>query len=437
MTVRVRWWGLAFLALGAAAAVAALVHVPRPEAAGGVPTSRVTRGTIRLDVRSTGELRTARMATMVAPPTGGTLRLVHLVPTGGELRAGDVVMEFDPTQQQYALDQARSQLAEADQELIKMRADVEVQAAQDQVNLLTARFDVRRAELDTRTPAHLISGVDAKKRALALEEAQRRLAQIEEDVRSRATTSQAALAVVEEKRTKARLAADRARQTIDSLVVRAPLDGLVVAKENRDVTNVFFSGMTLPMYREGDSVFAGRAVADVFATGEMLVRIKVNEQERSNVAVGQRATVVCDMMPGLEFAARVASTAGMATRAGMFDGAIGPLRQFDVSLAIDTPDRRLRPGTSVRVVIAGEEIRDALSVPRQALFQRNGKLMVYVRADRGFQPREVKVTHRTESRVVCEGVAEGTEVALADPEAGAAGSSSAPAAQVPASGGPR
>lgn len=155
------------------------------------------------------------------------------------------------------------------------------------------------------------------------------------------------------------------------------------------------------------------------------------------MAVGQRATVVCDMMPGLEFAARVASTAGMATRAGMFDGAIGPLRQFDVSLAIDTPDRRLRPGTSVRVVIAGEEIRDALSVPRQALFQRNGKLMVDVRADRGFQPREVKVTHRTESRVVCEGVAEGTEVALADPEAGAAGSSSAPAAQVPASGGPR
>ncbi len=69
---------------------------------------------------------------------------------GGAVKAGDVVMEFDPADQQYALEQARTDLAEAEQEIVKMKADREVQIAQDAVDLMTARFDVRRAELDAR-----------------------------------------------------------------------------------------------------------------------------------------------------------------------------------------------------------------------------------------------------------------------------------------------
>ena len=84
-----------------------------------------------------------------------------------------------------------------------MKADGAVQKAQDDVALLTASFDVRRAELDA--PATSSSrAIDAKKNVLSLEEARRRLAQLEEDVKSRAATSQASLAVVEEKRHKAR-----------------------------------------------------------------------------------------------------------------------------------------------------------------------------------------------------------------------------------------
>jgi cobalt-zinc-cadmium efflux system membrane fusion protein len=113
----------------------------------------------------------------------------------------------------------------------------------------------------------------------------------------------------------------------------------------------------------------------------------------------------------------------------------GPLRQFDVTLRLDHPDARLRPGTSVRVVVTGSEVRDALVVPRQALFQKNGKPVVYVRAGERFEAREVKVTHRTESRIALEGLAERTEVALVNPEVAATGSirASAPLA----TGGPR
>src|SRR4051812_39994776 len=63
---------------------------------------------------------------------------------------GDLVMEFDPSEQRYKLEQNRSELLQAEQEIAKAKADAAVVAAQDKVALLKARFDVRRAELDVQ-----------------------------------------------------------------------------------------------------------------------------------------------------------------------------------------------------------------------------------------------------------------------------------------------
>jgi multidrug efflux pump subunit AcrA (membrane-fusion protein) len=428
---------LAWLGGGLAATAAGLVFVPAaqvPIAGRTLPTTPVVRGTLTLDVHAAGALRAGRVASLMAPPAGGTLRLLRMAEPGTALRAGDVAMEFDPAAQQFALDQANSELAEAEQEIIKMRADVDVRTAQDRVDLLTARFDVRRAELDALADETLIAAVDRKKRLLALDEARRRLAQLEEDVQSRSATNRAALAVVEEKRTKARLAAQRAQQIIDSLVVKTPIDGLVVARENRDVTNVFYSGMTLPDYRAGDLVMPGRLVLEIHGSGQMDVRVRVSEQERANVAERQAATVQADALPHERFAAHVASLAGTASRGGLFDDGLSSMRTFDVGLQLDRPEPRLKPGTSVRVVVAGETLKNVLTLPRQAIFQKDGKLVVYAHAGSGFAAREVKVTHRTESRVAVEGVPEGTDVALVNPESGAA-TASGPAG-VSAAGGP-
>ena len=54
-------------------------------------------------------------------------------------------MAFDLEEQRYNLDQARSELQEAEQEIVKLQADARVQAANDQVALLDARRQARRA----------------------------------------------------------------------------------------------------------------------------------------------------------------------------------------------------------------------------------------------------------------------------------------------------
>lgn len=384
-----------------------------PERTAAVPTARVTKSPLKLTVHATGELRAGRTVTLVTPPVGGMLRIVKMVPTGERVKAGDLVMEFDPADQIYALEQARSEMAEAEQNIVKMQADRAVQLAQDEEALLTARFDVRRAELDAKGN-EFISAIDARKNELSLEEAERRLAQLEEDIKSRAATSEAALAVAEERRNKAMLAMQRAQQIIESLELRAPIDGVVASKENRDAAGGIFFGQALPDYREGDSVWPGRAVVDVIEVGQMELRAKVDENDRSNLTEGQTAQVTVDGVPGEVFTARVGGLAALAQRASFFEAA-SVTRQFDVTFLFEKPDPRLKAGSSARLTIEGREIPDALHVPRQAVFERNGKNHVFLKVGDRFEQREVTITQKTESRLVIEGLDEGAEVALVDP----------------------
>jgi HlyD family secretion protein len=434
MKRRVTWAVVALVVVAVGTAMA--IAVPRlPDRGNATPTARVMKGALKLTVHATGELRAGRTMTLVAPPVGGMLRIVNLVPTGGTVKSGDTVMEFDPADQQYALEQARSELEEAEQGIVKMKADSTVQVAQDQVALLTARFDVRRAELDV-SGSEFYSAIDSQKHALSLEEAKRRLAQLDEDVKSRSVTNQASLAVSEERRNKARLAMQRAQQIIESLVMRAPIDGVVSLKENRDASGgFFFFGMVLPEYRQGDSVWPGRPVADVIESGRMEVRAKVDETDRANLTSGQPATIYVDTLPGSTFKGRVGALSELASRANWFESS-SVNRNFDITFEFGQPDPRLKAGSSARVVIEGKEVADALHVPRQAVFDKNGKNHVFVKVGDRFEQREVKVIQRTESRVAVSGLTAGTEVALVDPSSSARPSSASPASPLPAAGGP-
>ncbi len=423
-------WIAAGVAVGALGAVLLAPRlfggmVPNEAADAGplVPTALVTRGALDRTVHLKGELRAIRQVNLIAPSVGGTLRILDMRETGDAVSEGDVIVEFDPAEQLYALEQARSEVLEAEQEILKREADAAVQTAEDQVALLTARFDVRRAELDAAVDRDLIPANEYRIREVSLDEARRRLTQVEADTTSRVETSTAALAVLRERRAKAQMAADRAEQNIESLVVTAPIDGIVSIRENRDASGgVIFGGMSLPVYRVGDDVASGRPLIDVFDVSAMEIAATINEQERSSLEVGQAATVESDALPGVVFPASVVAISGL----GRPVRNAGPLRQFDVTLELAEAVAGLRPGTSVRVLVDAGRLEDLLLVPRQAVFEREGKPVVFVPAAGRFETVEVKVLHRTETTVALEGLDEGQRVALVDPERAARPGSVAP-----------
>ncbi len=393
-----------------------------------IPTVRVQRGNIERKVYTTGELRPARSAMLVAPPVSGTLQIIQLVKTGERVKAGDVVFEFDPSEQEYNLEQARSEVLQAEQEIVKMKADAAVQAAQDKVALLQAKFALRRAELEV-SRNELVSAIDAKKNLLNQEEAKRRQAQLQDDIKSREASNVASLAVLEERRNKSRLSMQVAQQNIDNMKVKSSIGGLVAVKDNVDSTGGFFIwGMVLPEYRPGDLVNPGRNIAEVLEVENMEILAKVSENDRGNINPGQPVEVRVDTLPGQTLSGKVKTVAGTTSRSGWF-GSSGSERKFDATFQLDKLSADLRPGITAQVIILGDEVRDALFLPRQALFEKDGKPVAYVRSGSEFEAREVTIKHRTESQVAVEGLKEGDLVALVNPEAKSKGgkSLSAPA----------
>jgi len=379
----------------------------------GIPTARVTRGSVDLKVYVTGELRTPSTSLLMAPPVAGTLQIIKFARTGDEVKAGDVVLEFDPSEQEYNVEQAQSNLDQADQQISKNKADSAISTSKDLVDLLHAQFDVRRAELDV-SQNELKSAIDAKKNDLALEEAKRRLAQLQDDSKSRVASNEANLAVFVAQRNKALLDMKLAQDRIASMSVKAPISGLFARRSNTNGVYFNFPGMTLPEYQEGDQTYPGSAIATIMDISQMEVFSRIPETSRADINAGDATTIQIDSIPHKDFPAKVKTIAGLAN-GGEFGGE--STQHFDATFQLDQPDPRLRPGQTTKVIIQGAQLKGVLYLPRQALFVRAGKPAVFAKTGKGFEPRVVTIKHMSESQVVIEDLPEGTEVALVNPEA--------------------
>jgi len=388
-----------------------------------IPTATVSETDIQLKVLSTGALRAKESRVIAAPPiAGGTLQIIKLGRFGAHVQKGEVVVEFDPSQQEYNLAQNRSDLQQAEQEITKARADAAVQAAEDKTALLKAKFAVRRAELEV-TKNELVSKIDAQKNLLALDEAKRGLAQLEQDIHSHSASNEAALAISEEKRHKARLAMDQAEQNIKKMQVLAPIDGLVVIHGNRDASGgFFFDGMTLPDYHIGDQVNPGSPIAEVIDISHLELQAQVGETERTIIKPGQSVEIDVFALPGQTFKGKV-QTVGGATSHEFWDDSAQ--HKFDVAVVLDSQDQRLRPGFAARLNIVGDQLSKAVSIPAEAVFERAGKKVVYCKRGRTFESQEVQVRALSEGRAILSGIPAGTVVALVNPEARASEKSKA------------
>jgi HlyD family secretion protein len=412
---RVIAWGVFAVMVVGGIGVVAMARLARLSAIDDeIPVGQVKRGDLDLKVVATGELRATHTITLTAPPVGGgALQITRLAHTGVTVKKGDIVIEFDPSEQRYKLEQNRSELLQAEQEITKAKADAAVLAAQDKVALLKDRFDVRRAELEVQKN-ELVSAIDGKKNQLALEQAQRVLAELEQDIQSHNVSGQATIYLAQEKRNKAKLAMDQAQQNIDKMRVSASMEGLVSLEKNREATEFFFSGMSLPDYREGDQVQPGSAIAEVIDSREMEMSSKINEHDRGNVSAGQSVNIQFDALPDHVFRGTVKNVGGMSLRQFWEPDSGG---KFDVSIRLLDADARLRPGLTAQIVILGDEKRNVLYLPVQSLFLKDGKRIVYVKQGHGFEQREVKIKNENESRAAIEGLDTGAEVALIDPTA--------------------
>jgi multidrug efflux pump subunit AcrA (membrane-fusion protein) len=216
-----------------------------------------------------------------------------------------------------------------DEQIRKAQADLNVRNNQDQVELLRARYSVRRAELEVKRN-ELLPAIDQRKNTLNLEEARRRLKQLEVDIQSRREQAQAEIAVLNEKKRKAQQEMSRERMRLAQVKLLAPMSGLVAIRQNR--SGMYFPGMTVPDIREGDQVQPGMPIADVLDLSELEVIAKIGELDRANLRDGQEVLMRLDAVGNKTFHGRIKSMSGTAS-ANIFSG--DPAKKFDVIFSVD------------------------------------------------------------------------------------------------------
>src|SRR5260370_17487769 len=137
-------WGIIAGVLLATIGFAALRRADVSASGEDIPFAEVKHGELDLKVYTTGELRANHSMMLAAPPIGGgSLQITRLLHTGTPVKKGDVVIEFDPSEQHYKLEQSRSELLQAEQDIIKAKPAPPVQAPQPKAAFLNPPFNLR------------------------------------------------------------------------------------------------------------------------------------------------------------------------------------------------------------------------------------------------------------------------------------------------------
>ncbi len=372
-----------------------------------VPTTAVKRGDLTITVTARGHLQGGNSEMLTAPMSGGNEIHIKTLRKDGELvKPGDVVVEFDTTEQDYKLREAEADLAEAEAHLAQAQAESQAQQEEDRYALIKAQADVKQAEFDVRKNK-LLSNIAARQNELALQAAQDQLKELQNDLGNRKATGAAGIAMQEAARSKARMQADTARKNIENMTLRTKNGGYVAIRQNTNL-NFFMWGQTLPIFQVGDAVRPSMAVAEIPDMKEWEASATIGELDRGHIAVGQKVNISVVALPEHQFTGTIKEVGG--TGGPPWD------RHFECKIALEKPVPALRPGMSGTVSITTDLLKKVLWVPAQAVFESDGRTFVYVRSGASFVPADIKLLRRSESRVALAGLSEGQVIALTSPE---------------------
>jgi HlyD family secretion protein len=313
-------------------------------------------------VNGTGQIKPKTYVNIGATAFG---RITHLyVKEGDHVKAGATLATVESVQPQATVEAQRATIASSQTDItsyVAAEKTAEANIAQGKADLEQKKLDYGRAESLYNEKLIAKQDYDAKKAAYdmavaTLAQRQAALAQATAQTESqRGHMNQA-------------VASQRANfDALDKTVSRAPFDGLV--------TNV-------PV-REGETVVLGIQNAQgstLMTLADMSVitaEVKVDETDIVNISLNQPADITVDAMPGRVFKGHVTEvgdqallrTTGVAT--SQSTTGTEEAKDFKVVVTLDQTTDELRPGLSATAKITTAHKPNALTIPIQALVQRD------------------------------------------------------------------
>jgi HlyD family secretion protein len=306
-------------------AVVGLNLRPRDNAEATVEAGKVAVRDLTSMVNCSGTIQPKRQVDVSANAMG---TIVHLAVVEGQMvKAGDLLLEIDPSEYRAAVQALESAISSA-------RADLQLaEASLEQAEQLFAIKNQLFSE-GLASEEELIASRTTKK-----VEAARVLA-----ARHRIEQNQANL--------------DSARHDLSKVTITAPMTGVVTRLNVEEGENAIMGTLNNP----------GTVLLVIADLGTMEAWVEVDETEVVNVDLGQAALITIDAFPDQEFAGRVTEIGNSPVRVAT--GASGEAVDFEVKITLDGTLPNIRPGLSAKAEITVAQRDGAVAVPLGAVTVR-------------------------------------------------------------------
>ena len=369
-----------------------------------IPEAVVSHGTFLVDIYEEGEVEALRSIHITAPEIPwrfGGLKISQIVPDGSDVRAGDTVVIFDPSEVQKAILDHEDRLVVSLAELEKLKAQQtqEMESLKADYEIAQIAQEISRIELEG---AAYESEIRRKEIELNLEKADISLTQAKEQIENRQKVHAEDL-----KQKKLSIEQDRDRlreayETLDRLHVVSPQPGLAIINRNRSTDTKF---------QVGDQCWGGTQLIDLPDLSKMKVKININEVDISKVRKDMDAEIRPDAYSDSVFTGHVLTIANLAVNKDYTT-----IKVFPVEVLVDRADANLLPGLTVSCRIIVDRIDDVDYIPIEAVHTEGDKSYVFRSTSTGYERTEVETgTTNTDYVIITSGLRKGDRVALTDP----------------------
>lgn len=371
-----------------------------------VPTLEVKRGEFIDSLQFRGEMKAMKSVTISAPAEAGDLQIIKIAADGTQVKQGDVVVEFDKTKTEQDLAQRRSTMKSAQAEINQAKAQARLTEEEDVTAVKKARFDVETAKLDA-SKQEIVSKIEGAEANLKVADAEQKLHEVEAKLTADRAVNKATIESKVEASKKADYDVKRAESALAKMTLPAPATGMI------SLISTWRPGGEAP-FKPGDRAWAGAPIAELPDVSTLRVSARVDETERGRLALNETVSAQMDAIPDRQFTGKIEQISTIAT----IDFSAGwPIpRNFNLVIALDQSDARLKPGMTVQLTVMVDRVPDALTIPVEASFQKSGQTVAYVWQGSKFQERVIEVKRRSRDRIlVAKGLSAGDRVALKDP----------------------
>lgn len=370
-------------------------------------SAKVKRSDFRVVVTTTGELR-ARKFVQIQGPTNAQqaqqyqMKISSLVPEGTVVKEGDLVAELD-----------RSGIAARAQEVSLALTKAEAQYSQAQLDstltLATAREDIRNLELGleekkiAKEQATYEAPSVKRQAEIDLEKATRNLAQAKANYITKTKQSEAKMREVSSDVERQRNNLNVVQSVMQGFTIRAPAPGMVIYVKEWNGTKKTAGSQINPW---------DPTVATLPDLNQMESVTYVNEIDVRKIAVGQPVDITLDADQSKRLTGKVVGVANVGEQRPNADAKV-----FEVKIEVLQPDTTLRPGMTTANAILTSTLKNALSVPLEAISIEDEVTYVFKRQGTGVVRQEVITGIMNDDEIVIlKGLEAGEEVLLIPPK---------------------